>query len=204
MSQVVLRLQHAALLASSYSSGLLPAAAAAANSCGLWTTAFWQQQPQQQQQPQLIQQSLQAASQLLQQQQLPQHIQPQRASLSTTAAAADAALLQLQVPPQLPCLLHTNKASKQRLGSANVISYPYALPPVYSSRKWQLQNLDGQPLGAVELPGDVFNVPVRVDILHQVGLFVFQSHAECPRTSSWQVHCDPLLPASPADLRDTA
>jgi hypothetical protein len=171
MSQLLLRLQHAALLASSNSSSLLPAAAAAANSRGLWTAALWQQQPQQQQQQQLCQQSLQASSQLFQQQQqqLPQHIQQSSAGFSTTAAAADAGLLQLHVPPPLPCLLHTSKVPKQRLGSGNVISYPYPLPPVYSDRKWQLQKLSGVPLGAVELPGDVFNVPVRVDILHQVG-----------------------------------
>jgi hypothetical protein len=28
--------------------------------------------------------------------------------------------------------------------------------------------LDKQPLAAVPLPGDIFNVPVRVDIMHQV------------------------------------
>lgn len=37
-----------------------------------------------------------------------------------------------------------------------------------SDRAWQLRDLDGMPVGAVTLPGDVFNVPVRVDVMHQV------------------------------------
>jgi hypothetical protein len=160
MSQLLLRLQQAALLAGSNSS-LLPAAASAASSCGLWTSAFWQQQPQ------LREHIQHSALQLPQQLQHAVH-QP-AAGFSTSTAAADAAVLRLNVPKhQLPCMLQTSKASKQQLGSGNTVRYPYPLPPAYSSRRWQLQNLDGFALGAVELPGDVFNVPVRIDIMHQV------------------------------------
>jgi hypothetical protein len=59
-------------------------------------------------------------------------------------------------------------ASDAGSGGQPVVHYPYVLPPQYSSRSWQLQDLQCTPLGAVELPGDVFNVPVRTDILHQV------------------------------------
>lgn len=70
----------------------------------------------------------------------------------------------------------TNKAKQQKgLRSSNVIRYPYPLPPQYSSRQWQLRGLDGRALGAVELPGSIFNVPVRVDILHQVRLLSLRS-----------------------------
>jgi hypothetical protein len=160
MSQLLLRLQQASLLAGSSAgaSSLLPAAAAAltgSSSSSIWTAAF-----QQQQQPQQLFQQQHPALQLQ---------QTHSSSFSTSTAAGDAAVLRLNTPPlPLPCMLQTPKPSKQSLGSANTIRYPYPLPPAYSSRRWQLRNLDGQPLGAVELPGVVFNVPVRVDILHQV------------------------------------
>lgn len=161
---LLLRLHQAAqLAAASSSSSLLPVAATAAQTCGLWTAAApWKQQQQQQQQPQLSS-HLQLASQL------PQHIQQPAAGISTCSAAADAALLRLNIPQQqLPCMLQSSTGRKQRLGNANTVKYPYRLPRVYSSRSWQLRDLEGRPKGAVELPGDIFNVPVRIDIMHQV------------------------------------
>lgn len=165
MSHLLLRLQQSALLAggSAGANSLLPAAAAAltGSSSSIWTAAL-QQQPQQQL-PTYQQQKLHPCS--LQQ----PRSQQTSSSFSTCTAAGDAAVLRLNTPPlPLPCMLQTPKPSKQSLGSANTIRYPYPLPPAYSSRRWQLRSLDGRPLGAVELPGDVFNVPVRVDILHQV------------------------------------
>jgi hypothetical protein len=159
---LLLRLQQAAqLAAASSSSSLLPAAATAAQTCGLWTAAaLWKQQ--QQQHPQLYSQ-LQLASNL------PQHIQQPCAGISTCTAAADAALLRLNIPQQqLPCMLQSSTGRKQRLGNANTVKYPYRLPRIYSSRSWQLRDLEGRPKAAVELPGDIFNVPVRIDIMHQV------------------------------------
>ncbi len=158
---LLLRLQQAAQFTGSNSSSLLPAAATAAQTCGLWTAAaVWKQQQQQSYLQQL--QSLP--------QQLPQHIQQPAAGFSTSSAAAEAALhLRLNVPSaQLPCMLQTSRSSRQRLGNANTVKYPYKLPPLYSSRSWQLRDLEGRPKGAVELPGDIFNVPVRIDIIHQV------------------------------------
>lgn len=163
---MLLRLQQAALLAGSNSS-LLPAAATAASSCGLWTSAFWQQQPQ-------LRDHIQHSASQLPQQQLQHIVQQLAAGFSTSTAAADVAVLRLNVPKQqLPCMLQTSKASKQQLGSGNTVRYPYPLPPTYSNRRWQLQNLDGIAMGAVDLPGDVFNVPVRIDIMHQVRKMFF-------------------------------
>lgn len=179
MSQLLLRLQQAAVLAGSNSS-LLPAAAAAASSCGIWTSAFWQQQPQLREQLQHAQLQLpqQLLHNILQQQQ-----QPPSAGFSTCTAAADVAVLRLNTPSQqLPCLLQTNKPSRQQLGNANTVKYPYPLPPAYTSRRWQLRSLEGMPIGAVELPGDIFNVPVRIDILHQVC-------AELEKSGLHQDHC---------------
>jgi hypothetical protein len=159
MSQLLLRLQQAALSAGSNSS-VLPAAATAASSCGLWTSAFWQQQPQ-------LREHIQHSTLQLPQQL--QHAVQQPAAAFSTSTAANAAVMRLNVPKhQLPCMLQTSKTSKQQLGSGNTVRYPYPLSPAYSNRRWQLQNLDGSPLGAVELPGDIFNVPVRIDIMHQV------------------------------------
>jgi hypothetical protein len=102
------------------------------------------------------------ASRLLQQ----QHVQ----HVSSSAAAALAAA---QAAPSLaePCVLSARvprPAPRSAASGSNVVHYPYSLPALYAPRRCQLQDLQGQPLGAVELPGDVFNVPVRVDILHQV------------------------------------
>jgi hypothetical protein len=186
---LLLRLQQAAqLAAASGSSSLLPAAATAAQTCGLWTaTALWKQQQQQpQQQPQLYS-HLQLASQL------PQQVQQSCAGISTCSAAADAALLRLNIPQQqLPCMLQSSTGRKQRLGNANTVKYPYRLPRVYSSRSWQLRDLEGRPKGAVELPGDIFNVPVRIDIMHQVccnsthvRLTFEDQYPECVVCGSW-------------------
>lgn len=164
---ILLRLHQAAqLAAASNGSSILPAAATAAQTCGLWTAAaLWKQQ--QQQHPQLQQQLRSALSVQLPVQHLQQ--QPAAGAFSTCTAAADAALLRLNVPEQqLPCMLQTSRGSRQRLGNPNTVKYPYRLPPVYSSRSWQLRDLEGRPKGAVELPGDIFNVPVRIDIMHQV------------------------------------
>lgn len=141
LQQLILRLQQQACqrlgtggscTVSTHS--LIPTLAAAAcgnsSSCcsSIWTASTCQQQQQQHdaqpQQPHL-------------QQLLPgQRQQPQTSSagarlFSSSAAAADAALLSVKLPPPLPCVLNTSKPSKQRLGSANTIKYPYPLPPTY-------------------------------------------------------------------------
>lgn len=95
---------------------------------------------------------------LLQQQQ--QHLQQQHHHLQYRNAA------QAALSTAEPCMLTglvTNSNNNSR-----VVQYPYPIPPLYSHRKWQLQNLEGRALGAAELPGDVFSVPVRIDIMHQV------------------------------------
>lgn len=161
MPQLLTRLQQ--LTQRLGCSNLLPitAACSSGSSCSLWTATLWQQQQQQtQQQVQLLQQMSQLPRQL--QQQVQQHT----AGFSTSAAAADVAVLSIKAPPALPSVITSWPLKHSR--SSNTVQYPYRLPPQYSSRQWQLRNLDGQPLGAVDLPGDVFNVPVRVDILNQV------------------------------------
>jgi len=139
----------------------ITAACNSSSSCSLWTATLWQQQQQQTQpQIQLLQQMLQLPRQLQ------QHVQQHAAGFSTSAAAADVAVLSIKAPLALPCIITSRPLKHSR--SSNTVKYPYQLPPQYSSRQWQLRNLDGQALGAVDLPGDIFNVPVRVDILHQV------------------------------------
>ncbi|WIA42503.1 hypothetical protein OEZ86_008490 [Tetradesmus obliquus] len=51
--------------------------------------------------------------------------------------------------------------------SGLVVQYPFPVE-YYSPRRVTLYNLDKQQLAAVELPGDIFNVPVRGDIIHEV------------------------------------
>ncbi|KAF6260221.1 ribosomal protein L4 domain-containing protein [Scenedesmus sp. NREL 46B-D3] len=51
--------------------------------------------------------------------------------------------------------------------SGLVVQYPFEID-YYSPRRVGLYNLDKQQLASVELPGDIFNVPVRVDVLHEV------------------------------------
>lgn len=48
-----------------------------------------------------------------------------------------------------------------------MVQYPFSVE-YYTPKPVFLYNLEGQILARQELPGDVFNVPVRLDILHRV------------------------------------
>jgi Ribosomal protein L4/L1 family len=52
-------------------------------------------------------------------------------------------------------------------GGALLVQYPSA-PVYYTPRRTPMFGLDGTPRGAVQLPGAVFNTPVRADVMHAV------------------------------------
>lgn len=51
--------------------------------------------------------------------------------------------------------------------AGSIVRYPYPVQ-YFTPKPIKLFNLHGEQLGSVQLPGEVFNRPVRIDILHQV------------------------------------
>lgn len=82
--------------------------------------------------------------------------QVQQATAAYAAAAA-------------PALLSASPAATPSAVGHNslVVQYPFSIQ-YYTPRRTVLYNLDKQAIAAVELPGDVFNVPVRIDIINEV------------------------------------
>eukprot|EP00879_Flechtneria_rotunda_P021005 GHRR01022126.1.p1 GENE.GHRR01022126.1~~GHRR01022126.1.p1 ORF type:complete len:332 (+),score=63.83 GHRR01022126.1:117-1112(+) len=79
-----------------------------------------------------------------------------------TAAAVPAIVAAVAKPVvSLPLSIRPHRAPM-------VVHYPFEQPAYYSDRRTTLYNLDKQPLASLKLPGDIFNVPVRIDIMHQV------------------------------------
>lgn len=70
-------------------------------------------------------------------------------------------------PAAPPAPLSAPHAASLAVVNPLVVQYPFDIE-YYTPRRTVLYNLDKQPLAAVELPGDVFNVPVRIDIVNEV------------------------------------
>ncbi|KAF8063844.1 TRN1 [Scenedesmus sp. PABB004] len=122
------------------------AAAAADGRCRLWASQLAAGAPRLQQQAQAL--------------------QVQRAQPYAAAALAAAAAPAARPPPRRapPSALGVPVPG---LSKGVVVQYPFPVE-YYAPRRVVVTDLDGAPRGALELPGDIFNVPVRVDVMHEV------------------------------------
>eukprot|EP00878_Enallax_costatus_P007065 GHUV01007404.1.p1 GENE.GHUV01007404.1~~GHUV01007404.1.p1 ORF type:complete len:353 (+),score=105.41 GHUV01007404.1:281-1339(+) len=66
-----------------------------------------------------------------------------------------------------PAVVSASRAAAQAVVNPLVMQYPFDIE-YYTPRRTVLYNLVKQPIAAIELPGDVFNVPVRIDIINEV------------------------------------